>query len=159
MTIEDLLDPAAVAIRVSAGNKRQVLSVIADIAARHLGIEANAALEGMKAREALGSTGVGSGVALPHARLDGIDSVRAVFVRLDTPTAFDALDGKPVDLVIALFAPTGATSEHLRALARVSRLMRQPALREQLRGATSADALYTLLAGDLHSTASGRSAA
>jgi nitrogen PTS system EIIA component len=159
MTIEDLLDPASAAIRVSAASKRHALSAIADIAARTLGVKASAALEGMKAREAQGSTGVGSGVALPHARLEGLTCVRAVFVRLETPVAFDALDGQPVDLLVALFAPTHATSEHLRALARVSRLMRQPALREQLRGAPSADAIYALLAGDGASTASGRTAA
>jgi PTS system nitrogen regulatory IIA component len=148
MTIEDLLDPAATAIRVSATNKRQALSALSEIAARTLGVKASVALDGLLAREAAGSTGVGSGVAVPHARLAGLDRVRAVFIRLEQPVAFDAIDGQAVDLVIGLFAPPEATSDHLRALARVSRLMRQPALREQLRAAPTADAVYALLGQD-----------
>lgn len=153
MTIEDLLDPAAAAIRVSASSKRHVLGAIADIAARTLGIDPTEALEGLCAREAQGSTGVGSGVALPHAKIPGLDRVRAVVVRLDTPVAFDAVDSQPVDLLIALFAPPEAPSEHLRALARVARMMRQPGLREQLRAAPSPDAIYALLASETRTAA------
>jgi len=146
MTIGDLLDSSAVSLRVSASNKRQVLSVIADVAARTLGVDADVALEGLLEREAAGSTGVGQGVALPHARIKGLDRVQAVFVRLETPVAYGALDDKPVDLLVALFAPPEANSQHLRALARVSRMMRLPELREQLRQARSADAIHVLLA-------------
>lgn len=146
MTIGDLLDPGAVTLRVSASNKRQVLGVIADVAARVLGVDADEALEGLIEREAASSTGVGQGVAIPHARLKGLDRVHAVFMRLETPVAFGAVDDKPVDLLITLFAPADADSSHLRALARVSRLMRQPETREQLRQARSADAVYLLLA-------------
>jgi len=146
MTIGDLLDPGAISLRVSAANKRQVLNVIADVAARALGVDAEAAFDGLMEREAAGSTGVGQGVALPHARLPGLDRVRAVFVRLETPVAFGAVDDKPVDLLVALFAPPEANSQHLRALARVSRMMRQPELREQLRQARSADAIHVVLA-------------
>ena len=146
MTIGDLLDPGAISLRVSAANKRQVLNVIADVAARALGVDAEAAFDGLMEREAAGSTGVGQGVALPHARLPGLDRVRAVFVRLETPVAFSAVDDKPVDLLVALFAPPEANSQHLRALARVSRMMRQPELREQLRQARSADAIHIVLA-------------
>lgn len=153
MTIGDLLDPGAVALRVSAPGKRQVLGVIADVASRVLGVEASAVLEGLLEREAAGSTGVGQGVAIPHARIDGLDRVRAVFVRLETPVAFDAVDDKPVDLLLALFAPRDASAQHLRALARVSRLMRQSDLREQLRQARSADAVHVLLAQEATSTA------
>jgi PTS system nitrogen regulatory IIA component len=146
MTIGDLLDSSAVSLRVSASNKRQVLNVIADVAARTLGVDADVALEGLLEREAAGSTGVGQGVALPHARIKGLDRVQAVFVRLETPVAYGALDDKPVDLLVALFAPPEANSQHLRALARVSRMMRLPELREQLRQARSADAIHVLLA-------------
>ncbi|ENZ82696.1 PTS IIA-like nitrogen-regulatory protein PtsN [Caulobacter vibrioides OR37] len=145
MTIGDLLDPGAVALRASAPGKRQALSMVADLAARVLGVEADQALAGLVEREAAGSTGVGEGVALPHARLDGLDRVRAVVVRLDTPVAFDALDDKPVDLLVALFAPPEANAQHLRALARVARLMRQPELRAALRQARSTDAIHVLL--------------
>ncbi|PVM89713.1 PTS IIA-like nitrogen-regulatory protein PtsN [Caulobacter radicis] len=146
MTIGDLLDHGAVTLRVSAKDKRQVLGVIADFAGRVLGIDSDIALDGLIDREAAGSTGVGQGVALPHARAPGLDRVRAVFVRLETPVAFDALDDKPVDLFLALFAPPEANTQHLRALARVSRMLRQPELREQLRQARSADAVHVLLA-------------
>ena len=145
MIIGDLLEPGAVTLRVSAANKRQVLGVIADVAARAFGVDADEALEGLIEREAAGSTGVGQGVAIPHARLSGVDRVRAVFMRLETPVAFGAVDDKPVDLLVALFAPKDADSSHLRALARVSRMMRQPELREQLRQARSADAVHVML--------------
>jgi PTS system nitrogen regulatory IIA component len=146
MTIGDLLEPGAVTLRVSAANKRQVLGVIADVAARVFGVDADETLESLIEREAAGSTGVGQGVAIPHARLTGLDRVRAVFMRLETPVAFGAVDDKPVDLLVALFAPKDADSSHLRALARISRVMRQPDLREQLRKARSADAVHVMLA-------------
>ena len=127
--------------------------MVADLAARVMGVDADAALEGLVDREAAGSTGVGEGVAIPHARLDGLDRVRAVVVRLDTPVAFDALDDKPVDLLIALFAPREANAQHLRALARVARMMRQPAMRSALRQARSADAIHVLLTHEAASSA------
>ncbi|MBO9710748.1 MAG: PTS IIA-like nitrogen regulatory protein PtsN [Caulobacter sp.] len=148
MTIGDLLEPGAVVLRVSAANKRQVLGVIADVAARVFGVDADQALEGLVEREAAGSTGVGQGVAIPHARLAGLDQVRAVVMRLETPVEFGSVDDKPVDLLVALFAPPEANTGHLRALARVSRMMRQPELREQLRQARSADAVHVLLTQD-----------
>lgn len=153
MTIGDLLDPGAVALRAGAPGKRQALSLIADVAARVLGVDAEAVYEGLLEREAAGSTGVGEGVAIPHARIDGIDRVRAVVVRLDTPVPFDALDDKPVDLLVALFAPRDASAQHLRALARVARLLRQPETRTALRQARSADAIHVLLTQEAASTA------
>jgi len=153
MTIGDLLDPGAVALRAGAPGKRQALSLVADVAGRVLGLDADLVLEGLSDREAAGSTGVGEGVAIPHARMDGLDRVRAVVVRLDTPVAFDALDDKPVDLLIALFAPREANAQHLRALARVARMMRQPELRTALRQARSADAIHVLLTHEATSTA------
>jgi PTS system nitrogen regulatory IIA component len=153
MTIGDLLDPGAVALRAGAPGKRQALSLVADVAARVLGVDANTTLEGLIDREAAGSTGVGEGVAIPHARVDGLDRVRAVVVRLDAPVAFDALDDKPVDLLVALFAPRDADAQHLRALARVARMMRQPAMRTALRQARSADAIHVLLTHEATSTA------
>lgn len=153
MTIGDLLDPGAVALRAGAPGKRQALSLVADVAARVLGVDAHTTLEGLMDREAAGSTGVGEGVAIPHARVDSLDRVRAVVVRLDTPVAFDALDDKPVDLLVALFAPRDANAQHLRALARVARMMRQPETRSALRQARSADAIHVLLTQEATSTA------
>jgi PTS system nitrogen regulatory IIA component len=153
MTIGDLLDPGAVALRAGAPAKRQALSLIADVAARVMGVDADVVLEGLVEREAAGSTGVGEGVAIPHARLDGLDRVRAVVVRLDAPVAFDSLDDKPVDLLVALFAPREANAQHLRALARVARMMRQAKTRAALRQARSADAIHVLLTLEATSTA------
>jgi len=145
MNIGDLLDRGTVSPRVSASSKRQALTVIAEIAARSFGLKTADVLDGLVEREAAGSTGVGHGVAVPHARLAGLKRLRGVFIRLEQPVEFKAVDDRPVDLIFALFAPPEAGGEHLRALARVSRLLRQSDLREQLRQAHSVDALYALL--------------
>jgi len=153
MMIGDLLDNGAIAPRVSTPTKRQTLSVIAEIAARTFGLEAPAVLEALLEREKAGPTGVGHGVAIPHAQLAGLGRMRGVFVRLETPIEYGSVDDQPVDLLFALFAPRSHGSEHLRALARVSRLLRDPALREQLRGAHGVDAIHALLARETRSTA------
>jgi PTS system nitrogen regulatory IIA component len=145
MDIGELLDRNAIAIRVSAENKRQALAVVAEVAARNLGIDAGEILDALSEREQAGSTGVGHGVAVPHARLKGLDRLRGVFVRVEQPVDFGAVDDQPVDLMFALFAPQDAGAQHLRALARVSRLLRQPKLREQLRQARAGDAIHALL--------------
>ena len=153
MHIGELLDRNAIALRVSAANKRQALAVVAEIAARSLKLDAGVTLDALAEREQAGSTGVGHGVAAPHARLEGLERMRGVFVRLDQPVEFDAVDDQPVDLIFALFAPKDAGAEHLRALARVSRLLRQAELREQLRQARTADAIHALLVQDGGSSA------
>jgi len=145
MNPADLLEPRCVALDVRADGKRQALGVIAGLASRSFDIPAARIIDALLAREAEGSTGAGRGVALPHARLADLDRMRAVFVRLETPVAFGAVDDQPVDLLFALFAPAHAGSEHLRALARVSRLLRQSEVRQQLRQAHTADALYAIL--------------
>jgi PTS system nitrogen regulatory IIA component len=146
MNIESLLDPRAISPKVSASSKRQALSLVAELAARRFDLDAGEVLDALVAREAVGSTGVGSGVAVPHARLKRLDRMRGVFLRLESPIAFDAVDDQPVDLIFALLAPEAAGSEHLQALARVARLLRRADLREQLRQAHSIDAVYALLA-------------
>ena len=148
MDIGDLLDRNAISARVSAADKRQALSVVAEIAGRTLKLKPSTVLAALLKREAAGSTGVGHGVATPHATLKGLDRMHGVFVRLETPVEFGALDDQPVDLLFALFAPKNAGAEHLRALARVSRLLRQAELREHLRTARSADAIHALLVQD-----------
>ena len=153
MHIGDLLDRGAIAPRVTASTKRQALSVIAEIAARSFGVRTADVLDALIEREAAGSTGVGAGVAVPHARLEGLPRIRGVFVRLDHPVEFDAVDDKPVDLLFALFAPPGASTEHLRALARVSRILRQPELREQLRKVGHVDGIHALLAQEARPSA------
>ncbi|WP_269717091.1 PTS sugar transporter subunit IIA [Caulobacter sp. NIBR2454] len=154
MRIEELLDRRAISPRSSASNKRQALSVIADIAGRTFGLQSDAVLEALLEREAAGSTGVGQGVAVPHARLEGLDRMRAVVVRLDQPIDFNAVDDQPVDLMVALLAPVhSASTEHLRALARVSRLLRRSEIREQLRQAKSADAMHVVMGSEAAPTA------
>jgi PTS system nitrogen regulatory IIA component len=148
MHIGDLLERNAISLRVRAANKRQTLAVVAEVAARNLGLDAGLILDALTEREQAGSTGVGHGVAAPHARLEGLTRMRGVFMRLEQPVEFDSVDEQPVDLIFALFAPKDAGTEHLRALARVSRLLRQPELREQLRKARTADAMHALLVQD-----------
>jgi PTS system nitrogen regulatory IIA component len=153
MQIGELLDRNAIALRVSAANKRQALAVVADLAARNLGLDAADILDALTEREQAGSTGVGHGVAAPHARLAGLERMRGVFVRLEQPVDFDSIDDQPVDLIFALFAPLDAGAEHLRALARVSRSLRQAELRQHLRKARTADAMHALLVQESGSSA------
>jgi PTS system nitrogen regulatory IIA component len=135
-------------LRRGASSKRQALHVVAEAAAQALGMDEGRVFDALLEREALGSTGLGSGVAVPHARLSGMERVTGVFVRLDAPVAYEAVDDRPVDLMFALFAPPSDGAEHLRALAAVSRAMRSPELREQLRQARTADAIRALFVRD-----------
>ena len=154
MIFSEVLDLAAIAPRATATDKRQVLALISDIAARTFGLEAGKILDALAAREQVGSTGLGRGVAVPHARLEGLDRVRAVFLRLEHPVDFASVDDQPVDLVFALFSPAGQVgSVHLQGLARISRLMRQKDLREQLRQSRAAESIRALLVQDLRQTA------
>jgi PTS system nitrogen regulatory IIA component len=146
MEIVDLLDRRAVTPKASAASKRQALSLVAETAARRFGLDASEVLDALLTRESLGSTGVGSGVAVPHARTSGLDRIRAVFVGLETPIDYGSVDGQPVDLLFALLAPEDAGPEHLQAFARVARLLRRSDLRLQLRQARTTDAVFALLA-------------
>lgn len=145
MNVNELLDRSAISGRISVSSKRQALQVIADMSARKLGQDATIILTALLEREKQGSTGVGVGVAVPHAALPGLDRMHGFFIRLETPVDFEAIDEVPVDLIFALLAPEGAMTEHLRALAKVSRLLRQKALRDELRTIDNDDALYALL--------------
>jgi len=148
MDIAQLLATDGVVLRSGASSKRQALHTVADTAARVLGLNENRVLESLLEREALGSTGLGSGVAVPHARVEGLERIVAVFVRLDTPVAYDAVDDRPVDLIFALFAPPSDGAEHLRALAAASRALRSSEMRQQLRQAHTADAIRALFVRD-----------
>jgi len=144
MDIGELLVRDGIVLKSGASSKRQALHSVAAAAASCIGIDEAVIYDALMEREVLGSTGLGSGVAVPHARLQGLHGVRAVFVRLDNPVAYDALDDRPVDLMFALFAPPSGGADHLRALAAVSRAMRSPELREQLRQARTIDAVHAL---------------
>ena len=153
MDIGDLLVPGGIALRGGASSKRQVLNMIAEFTAQTLGLDEDVLLDALLERETLGSTGLGNGVAAPHARIEGLDAVRGLFMRLETPVAFDALDDRPVDLIFALFAPPRAGADHLRALAAVSRTLRSPEVRESLRRAKTIDAVRALFVRDTAATA------
>lgn len=153
MDIATLLAPDGVTLRGSASSKRQALHMVAEAAAEGLGLDAGVLFAALLEREALGSTGLGAGVAVPHARIKGLAKVQAVFVRLDTPVAYDAVDDRPVDLLMGLFAPPDSGAEHLRALAAVSRALRSAELRERLRLARTEDAVRALFVDDMPATA------
>jgi len=153
MDIGELLAQDGIVLRSGASSKRQALQVVAETAAQALGLDAADLFDALMEREALGSTGLGSGVAVPHARINGLDEVRAVFVRLDTPVAYGAVDDRPVDLLFGLFAPPMDGAQHLRALAAVSRAMRSNELREQLRQARTGDAIHALFVREQPATA------
>jgi PTS system nitrogen regulatory IIA component len=153
MDIGGWLDRSAIVYRSSADSKRQALSVVADAAAKLTKSKASEVLDALIERESHGSTGVGRGVAVPHARLPGLERMKAVVVRLEKPVAFDSVDDQPVDILFALFAPENARTEHLRALARVSRLLRQGEVREHLRQARSPDAIYAVLSREAEANA------
>jgi len=145
MTLADLIAPNAVIPALRANSKKQALQLLAQKAAEVIGLKEGDILEGLLDRERLGSTGVGNGIAIPHAKLTGIDRLYGIFARLEQPVDFDSIDDMPVDLICLLIAPEGAGADHLKALARVSRLLRDKGICEKLRGATEADALYALL--------------
>ena len=148
MDIGELLGRDGIVLRSGASSKRQALHVVASAAAETLGMPEGRVLEALLEREALGSTGLGGGVAVPHARIPGLSRISGVFVRLDAPVAFDAVDDRPVDLIFALFAPPRDGAEHLRALAAVSRALRSSELREKIRQSGSPDAIHALFVSD-----------
>ena len=145
MEIEDILTPGAVVAKLKATSKKQSLQELARVAADVTGADERAIFEVLLERERLGSTGVGAGVAIPHGKLAGLDRLYGVFARLAQPIDFDAVDDRPVDLLFVLLAPEGAGADHLKALARVSRLLRDTATCDKLRGSDSRDALFALL--------------
>lgn len=145
MEIADLITPDAVIPHMKAANKKQALQDLAAKAAAITKLPDRKIYEILTEREKLGSTGMGQGVAIPHGRFAGVDRMIGLFARLDQPIEFDAMDEQPVDLMFMLMAPEGAGADHLKALARVSRLLRNQAIVEKLRSATQPAAIYALL--------------
>ena len=147
MQLADFLDTDAIKTALPGGNKRSLLQQLANLGAQRLGADSGAILASLNEREQLGSTGFGQGVAIPHARIEGLDRIYGLFARLGEPVDYKAIDGRPVDLVFLLLSPTDAGAEHLKALASISRVTRDAATLERLRGARSRDALAALLMG------------
>lgn len=144
--LSDLLGTDAVFAALAAPNKKALFQTLAAIAAKSTGLDAKIIVERLAERERLGSTGFGGGVAIPHGKIDGLNHVVGVFARLASPIDFAAIDDMPVDLVFLLLSPPDAGVEHLKALARVSRRLRDRGFVAKLRGAGSEDALYALFA-------------
>jgi len=145
MQLSELLRPAAVKVVANVSSKKRLFQDLSDIVASVYGLDATTAFSALQERETLGPTGVGHGVALPHARIPGLDKVVGAFVRIEKPVEFDAVDRQPVDLVFALFAPDGSGVDHLKALALVSRTMRDGNVCAKLRANDDADTLHTIL--------------
>ncbi|SMX33717.1 PTS sugar transporter subunit IIA [Maliponia aquimaris] len=145
MKFVDLIRPSAVKVITSTSSKKRLMHDVADLAEGAYGLNGPQTLEALMERETLGPTGVGHGVALPHARISGLERVVGVFILLERPIDFDSVDRQPVDIVFGLFAPEEAGVEHLKALALVSRSLRDAGLCAKLRANPVPSTLYTLL--------------
>lgn len=145
--LSDLLVPEAVVEGLAAAGKKAMFQQLGAAAGKAYGLDPRAVAEGLGVREKLGSTGFGGGIAIPHAKIDGLKKVSGLFARLSRPVDFGAVDDMPVDLVFMLLSPVDAGSDHLKALACVSRKLRDRSFAAKLRGAGSTDALYALLTG------------
>jgi PTS system nitrogen regulatory IIA component len=142
MDIVDLITPASVIANFRVTGKRQALQELAKRAAIMTARPERAIFDVLSERERLGTTGVGMGIAIPHGKLPGLPRMTGLFARLEKPIDFEAIDDQPVDLIFVLLAPEGAGTEHLKALARVSRLLRDRAICAKLRGTDNQDALH-----------------
>lgn len=147
MQLADFLDCDAIKTALPGGNKRSLMKQLADLAAQRIGAKPADVLAGLNEREQLGSTGFGQGVAIPHAKIDGLSGIYGLFARLSEPVDYKAIDGRPVDLIFLLLSPPDAGAEHLKALASISRVTRDASTLERLRGARSRDALAAVLMG------------
>src|SRR5256886_17232504 len=145
MLLTDLVAPNAIIPALKVNNKKQVLQELAAKAAELSGQSERTILETLQQREKLGSTGVGNGIAIPHGKLGKLNKLFGLFARLDRPVEFEALDSQPVDLVFLLLAPEAAGADHLKALARVARLLRDPEVARKLRESRDAEAIYAVL--------------
>ncbi len=145
MPLTDVLTPEAVLPALKAASKKQALQDLAEQAAKLSGLPEREIFDALLQRERLGSTGIGNGIAIPHGKMGKLDRLFGVFARLEKPIDFESLDGEPVDLIFLLLAPEGAGADHLKALSRVARSLRDPAIAQKLRKTKDADALFALL--------------
>lgn len=139
------LTPESVHVVPHASSKKRVLQILAGLAATQTGLDEIKIFDTLLEREKLGSTGVGRGVAIPHGKMEEVTEIVMMFLKLDKPVEFDSVDDRPADLFFLLLAPLDAGTEHLKALALVSRMMRDRDFCEKLRGAEDSDSLFALL--------------
>ena len=147
MQLADFLDFDAIKTSLSGGNKRSLLLQLANLAGQRLGAESTTIHASLMEREQLGSTGFGQGVAIPHGKIEGLGRIYGLFARLSEPLDYKAIDGRPVDLVFLLLSPVDAGADHLKSQAAISRVTRNAATLEKMRGARSSDALAAVLMG------------
>ena len=145
MELSKLLIPGAVRVVGQLTSKKRLFQELGEMVAGSYGLSAGVAVDGLQERESLGPTGVGHGIALPHARLEDLDRIVGVFIRLEKPLDYDSVDRQPVDLIFGLFAPKDSGVDHLKALALVSRTMRDQATVSKLRANTDPAKLYAIL--------------
>ncbi|MCA1438839.1 PTS IIA-like nitrogen regulatory protein PtsN [Ensifer sp. IC4062] len=153
MALAGLLHQNAIIPAMRANSKKQLLQELAAKASKLTGLPERDIFDVILQRERLGSTGVGNGIAIPHGKLNNLPSIVGIFARLDTPVDFEALDDQPVDLVFLLLAPEGAGADHLKALSRIARVLRDHDMVAKIRASDSASAIYTLLNEDTTSHA------
>jgi nitrogen PTS system EIIA component len=147
-SLANLVYPATVRAQQVVDSKRAFFPLAGALAAASLGLDASEVAEALLERERLGSTAFGRGMAIPHARIEGLNGVRGLVIQFAKPVDFDAIDALPVDLAVILLSPTDAGADHLKALAQVSRFLRDDGAVARLRGARTAEALYAILAGE-----------
>ncbi len=145
MELNELISSDSIVAALKAGSKKQALQELSQIAETITGVSSREIFSTVLQRERLGSTGVGQGIAIPHGKLEGLDRLYAIFARLETPIGFDAMDDQPVDLIFMLLAPESAGADHLKALARISRTLRDPSITDRLRTSDSTAAIYAIL--------------
>ncbi|MBX9739176.1 MAG: PTS IIA-like nitrogen regulatory protein PtsN [Beijerinckiaceae bacterium] len=145
MSLNDLLTAEAILPSMKVNSKKQALQELSEKAAQISGIAAREIFDALLQRERLGSTGVGNGIAIPHGKLAKAGRIFGVFARLERPIDYEALDGGPVDLMFLLIAPESAGADHLKALARTARILRDPGVTAKLRATRDASALFTML--------------
>jgi len=145
MEITDLITPRSVVAQLRAASKKHALQELAKRAASMTGLHERTIYDVLLERERLGSTGIGMGIGIPHGKLSELTKLYGIFARLERPVPFEAIDDQPVDLIFLLLAPESAGADHLKALALVSRLLRDRATCEKLRGTDNPDELYALL--------------
>lgn len=145
MKIANFLYPHAVRVLTGFSSKKRLFQELGDMAASVYGVAAATTVDALQEREILGPTGVGNGVALPHARINGLDRMAGIFIRLERPLEFESVDRRPVDLIFAILGPREAGVEHLKALAAVSRTMRDEGVRAKLRRNNDPATLHAVL--------------
>jgi len=145
MNLASILSIDAVLPKLSARDKKQALKLLAAHASAQSGLSEREIYSVLKEREQMGCTGMGNGVCIPHGRFDRLEKLQAMLVTLDEPVDFDAADGKPVDMLFLLLTPTSSNTEHVKALAVISRILRDKGLCEQVRGLSDARAVHELL--------------